>query len=417
MGGGNEKSPNQKDIHLIFDQMIDLLIRKEVQDFIFAHEQEDEKKLVLKHRMILEVPSSILADQIVGRRKAKTKLPLYYSTPNIIYPPGLNLEQSSSEKTAELKATSLKSVLEPNKTIADLTGGFGVDAFFMSRVCKEVIYIEPNDSLLQFAKHNHATLGATNIQYYKTTAEKFLSSLSGKVDCIFIDPSRRKASQKVFKLSNCEPDVSGLLSEIFQRSNCILVKTSPLMDIQQGIKELKNVEKVWVVSVDNECKELLFFCRKGFVGEPRLVAVNLQVGHEDLEFSLAQEKNILSKFSEPLTYLYEPNASILKAGAFKFIGEHFSLFKFHPSTHLYTSTELIQNFPGRIFKIIRAVKPDPKNLLEVFTDGKANVITRNYPLAPEELKKKTKLKDGGEGYLLGFTGASEKYLVVAERIK
>jgi 16S rRNA G966 N2-methylase RsmD len=398
--------------------MIDLLIRKEVQDFILAHEQEDEKKLVLKHRMILEVPSSIIAEQIVGRRKAKSKLPLYYNTPNIVYPPGLNLEQSSSEKTAELKATSLNFILGPNKIIADLTGGFGVDSFFMSRVCKEVIYAEPNDSLLQFAKHNHATLGATNIQHHNTTAENFLSSFSGKVDCIFIDPSRRnKASQKVFKLSDCEPDVPGLLSEIFQRSNCLLIKTSPLLDLQQGIKELKSVEKVWVVSVDNECKELLFFCRKDFVGEPRLVAVNLQEGHENFEFSLAEEKNTISKFSGPLSYLYEPNASILKAGAFKMIGEKYSLFKAHPSTHLYTSTDLIQNFPGRIFKIICAVKPDPKVLHEILPDGKANVITRNYPLTPQELKKKTKLKDGGEGYLLGFTGPSEKYLVAAERIK
>lgn len=398
--------------------MIDLLIRKEVQDFIFTHEHEDEKKLVLKHRMILDVPSSVIAEQIIGRRKAKTKLPLYYNTRSIVYPPGLNLEQSSSEKTAMFKANLLKSMLGTNKTIADLTGGFGIDSFFMSKVCKEAIYAEPNNSLLQFAKHNHSTLGDTNIQYHNTTAEKFLSSFSGKVDCIFIDPSRRnKASQKVFKLSDCEPDVPGLLSEIFQRSNCLLVKTSPLLDIQQGIKELKHVEKVWVLSVDNECKELLFFCRKGFVGEPRLIAVNMQDGHEDFEFCLSEEKNTLSKSSDPLTYLYEPNASILKAGAFKSVGERFSLFKLHPSTHLYTSTELIQNFPGRIFKIIRAVKPNPKTLLEVFPDGKANVITRNYPLTPEELKRKTKLKDGGENYLLGFTGPSERYLVAAERIK
>src|SRR5690349_14300237 len=160
--------------------MIDLLIRKEVQDFIFKHELEDEKKLVLKHRMILEVPSSIIAEQIAGRRKAKTKLPLYYSTRNIVYPPGLNLEQCSSEKTAIFKASVLKSILGTNKTIADLTGGFGVDSFFMSRVCRETIYVEPNDQLLQFAKHNHATLGANNIQYHNTSAENHLSSSSGK---------------------------------------------------------------------------------------------------------------------------------------------------------------------------------------------------------------------------------------------
>lgn len=398
--------------------MIDSLIRKEVQDFIFTHEQEDEKKLVLKHRMIHEAPSSVIAEQISGRRKAKAKLPLYYNTRNIVYPPGLNLEQSSSEKTAAFKVNVLISILGPNKTIADLTGGFGIDSFFMSRVCKEIIYVEPNDSLLQFAKHNHTVLGAPNIQYHNTTAENFLQTYSGKLDCAFIDPSRRsKSNQKVFNLSDCEPDVPNLLSEIFQKSDCVLIKTSPLLDIQQGIRELKNVEKVWVVSVDNECKELLFLCRNGFESEPYIIAVNLQDGHKDFGFSTAEEKNAISKLSEPLTYLYEPNASILKAGAFKLIGEKLSLLKLHPSTHLYTSKELSQNFPGRVFKIIRSVKPDPKILSEIFLEGKANVITRNYPLTVDELKKKTKLKDGGELYLLGFAGKTIKYLVAAERIK
>ncbi len=398
--------------------MIDLLIRKEVQDFIFTHEQEDETKLVLKHRMIHEVPSSVIAEQISGRRKAKTKLSIYYTTRNIVYPPGLNLEQSSSEKTAAFKANTLISILGPNKIIADLTGGFGVDSFFMSKVCKQIIYVEPNDSLLQFAKHNHTVLGATNIQHYNTKAENFLQPYSGKLDCAFIDPSRRsKSNQKVFKLSDCEPDVPNLLSEIFQKSDCILIKTSPLLDIQQGIRELRYVEKIWIVSIDNECKELLFFCRNGFEGEPKIIAVNLQGGHDDFEFSLSDEKSVISKFSEPLTYLYEPNVSILKAGAFKLIREHFSLFKLHPSTHLYTSKELIKNFPGRIFKVIRSVKPDPKILSKIFPEGKANVITRNYPLTAEELKKKTKLKDGGKLYLLGFSGQSEKHLVAVERIK
>jgi hypothetical protein len=147
------------------------------------------------------------------------------------------------------------------------------------------------------------------------------------------------------------------------------------------------------------------------------MAVNVQDGHKDFEFNLAEEKSVVTKFSEPLTYLYEPNASILKAGAFKLIGEKFSLFKLHASTHLYTSKELNQDFPGRIFKIIGLVKQDPKILRKTFPEGQANVITRNYPLTPEGLKKKTKLKDGGTLYLIGFSGQTEKYLVAAERIK
>jgi len=398
--------------------MIASLLQPEVQQFIREHEQDDEKKLILKHRTIHNVPSSIIAEQIIGRRKAKTKLPLYYSSQGIVYPPGLNLEQSSSEETAVFKAKTLKSIIGADNEIADLTGGFGIDSFFFSRVFNKVHYIEPNASLLSVARHNHETLQAKNIEYHNSNAEDFLRSFPKKLDCVFIDPSRRtKSNQKVFKLSDCEPDVPGLLSTVFQKADCLLIKTSPLLDIQQGIRELKNVERVWVISVENECKELLFFCQKGFVAEPMINAINLHHDPVSFEFSLSEEKETVAKFSEPLTFLYEPNASILKAGAFKLVGEKFSIFKLHPSTHLYTSQELIQNFPGRIFKITHPVKPDSKTLKEIFTEGKANVITRNYPLSPEELKKKTKLKDGGDLYLIGFTTQKEKCLVASTRIK
>lgn len=398
--------------------MISPLLKPEVQQFIRDHEDDDEKKLVLQHREILGVPSSIIAEQIIGRRKAKTKLPLYYRTPGIVYPPGVNLEQSSSEETAVFKANLLNRVVGDRKTLADLTGGFGIDSLFLSRAFNKVHYIEPNASLLSIAQRNHETLQIKNIEHRNSTAVEFLKSFREKLDCIFIDPSRRdKSNQKVFKLSDCEPDVPGLLGEIFKKTDCLLLKTAPLLDIQQGIKELKNAEKVWVISVGNDCKELLFFCRKDFVEEPDIVAFNLQTDQTEFEFTFSEEQETVSKFSEPLSYIYEPNASILKAGAFKMVGEKFSVLKLHPSTHLYTSTNLIENFPGRIFQIIESVKPDPKNLKDVFIEGKANVVTRNYPLSPEELKKKTKLKDGGELYLIGFAGQKEKYLLAAKRFK
>lgn len=397
--------------------MISLLLQPEVQKFILDHENDDEKKLVLQHREIMGIPSSIIAEQIIGRRKAKTKLPLYYITPRIAYPPGVNLEQSSSQETAIFKANTLNAILGEGKTLADLTGGFGIDSHFLSRACNKVYYIEPNASLLSVAQHNHKILQAKNIEHRNTSAEEFLKSYREKLDCVFIDPSRRnKTNQKVFRLSDCEPDVPALRSEIFERTDCLLIKTAPLLDIQQGIKELENVETVWVISVSNECKELLFFCRKDFVCEPNIVALNLQTDQPSFEFSFSKEAETVSQFSEPITYLYEPNASILKAGAFKLVGERYSVLKLHPSTHLYTSQELIQNFPGRVFKIIRSVKPDAKTLKEVFSEGRANVITRNYPLSPEELKKKTKLKDGGDLYLIGFSGQKEKHLVAASRI-
>lgn len=398
--------------------MIALLLRPEVQSFIREHERDDEKKLILSQREIFGVPASVIAQQLVGRRKAKTKLPLYYHTSKIIFPPTLNLEQSSSEKTASLKANLFCSMIGHDKIVADVTGGFGVDSFFFSRCYKKIIYVEPNLSLLEIARHNHQTLSVTNIEYQQTTAEDFLHGTHESIDGIFIDPSRRnKTNQKVFRLSDCEPDVPKLLPALFQKADCILIKTSPLLDIQQGIKTLQNVEKVWIVSVDNECKELLFFCRKGFTKEPVMHAINLTDLADEFSFTFEEEKNTVLNFSKPFTYLYEPNASILKAGAFKLVGKKFSVNKLAPNTHLYTSLNLLHDFPGRIFKIIQPVKPDPKILNEIFPGGKVNILIRNYPLSVEALKKKTKLKDGGEHYLIGFSGLSEKHLVAAERIK
>lgn len=396
--------------------MIEELIKRDVQDFIRQHENDDERALVLKHKTILGLPAALLAEQISARRKAKTKVPLYYNTQSILYPPGLNLEQSSSEKTAAFKSEILSS-LPHHKTLADVTGGFGIDSYFLSKIFQEVNHVEPNASLQQIAQHNHSVLNAKNIVYHTTSAEEFLKTQHGHLDCIFIDPSRRTDGQKVFRLTDCEPNVVQLLSEFFNHSDYVLIKTSPLLDIQQGIHDLQGVEKVWVVAVDNECKELLFLCNKGFVGEPSIKAVNIQNIREEFSFTPSDEKNAEVIFSEPLLYIYEPNAAILKAGAFKLICKQFSVFKLHPSTHLYTSSQLVENFPGRIFKTLQQVKADPKALLQVFTDGKANVITRNYPLRVEELKKKTKLKDGGDLYLLGFSGPKEKYLVAAERMK
>jgi hypothetical protein len=197
----------------------------------------------------------------------------------------------------------------------------------------------------------------------------------------------------------------------------VLIKASPLLDIQRGIRDLVSVQKVFVVSVSNDCKELLFLCKKDFDGEPDIVAIDLSNKAEKFEFTFSNEKNGEVEFSNPSTYLYEPNASIMKAGAFKLVGKAFSLSKIHPNTHFYTSKEIVTNFPGRIFRIIDSIKPDP-TVMDNFLPGRtANVITRNYTTTPDQLKKRLKISDGGDLYVVGFSGRSKKYLVVAERIK
>jgi 16S rRNA G966 N2-methylase RsmD len=394
--------------------LIKLLTNPVLQNFICENEHVDEHALLLKQKTIFEVPISVVADQIVGRRKAKTKIPEFYLTKGIIYPPGINLEQCSSEATAIFKSNLLN-----GKTCADLTGGFGVDSFFLSKKFENFHYIEPDNKLYEIVKHNHNTLGALNIQHHLKSAEEFLAETNLHFDCIYIDPSRRaEGNKKVFKLSECEPNIIALQKTIFEKSDQLLIKVSPLLDLQQALKELQFVKKVFVVSVDNECKEVLFLCTKIYEQDPPIETINItHKGNQIFGFKFSEEQKIEIEFSNPMRFLYEPNASILKAGGFKLIALKFNLKKIHPSTHFYTTDNLKDGFPGRVFEIKGEVKPDKKSWNIFFSNGKANITTRNYPLSPEELKKKTGLKDGGEKYLIGFSGIDRKYLVVADRVR
>jgi hypothetical protein len=394
------------------------LLTPAVREFIRAHEHDDERQLVLKHKEIAGVPAARVAEQIAARRKAKDKLPGYYQTEGIVYPPGVNLEQSSSEQTARYKQYILRREGVPLNTAADLTEGFGIDTFFISQVFQHVHAIEPNESLQAIARHNHDRLGAQNIHYYNTTAEVFLGDDPAAFDLVYIDPSRRAGSQKVFKLSDCVPDVAILQDQIFAKADYLLVKASPLLDVQQGLKELSCVKTVYIVAVNNECKELLFFCRRGYTGAPSIVAVNLKHGvPETFSFTLSEEQQALVTDTAPTSYLYEPNAAVLKAGAFKLLAGRYGVSKIQINTHVYTSDTLVEDFPGRVFKVEAFVKSDAKEVLPFFPEGKGNVITRNYPLAAEALKKKVGLQDGGDKYLVAFSGAGRKFLAVATRMK
>ncbi len=374
---------------------------------------------MLQKSHVKNVPIRDIVEQIIGRRKAREKLSTFYDSNNIVYPPGINLEQTSSEQTAKFKISEPLHLISEKHSCADLTGGFGVDTFFLSKVFKQVYTVEPNESLIKIAEHNHRQLGATEMRYFNTTAQEFLQSSAQNFDCIYVDPSRRdRLNKKMFSFSDCEPDLTSLLQPIFSKTDFLLVKASPLLDIKQGQKELTCVRQIFVVSVNNECKELLFLCQKNYTDEPLITAVNLsRDGRIDaLAFRQSEEAITEAIFSEPLTYLYEPNASILKAGAFKLISDRFGIKKLHPNTHLYTSDKIISDFPGRTFRVVANVKAVPKALKVYFKDGQANVSVRNYPLTVEELRRKTGLKDGGEKFLLGFSGENKKFLVVAEKV-
>lgn len=395
-----------------------LISTPEVQEYLSANESIDEKKLLLAKKEILGIPSSEMANQLIGRRKAKQKFPSWYQTTSIVYPPSANLEQSSSEATAKFKAELIRSELVHSSLLVDLTGGFGVDTFFLGKLFLEVIHIEPNENLSSITAHNHRLLGAS-ILHVRQTAEEFLKANKKKVDLFFIDPSRRSESKKVFKLADCQPNIAALQDVLFSFSNFILTKASPLLDIQQALRELKHVTKVAVVSVENECKELLFLQKFGFEGEPFIETINLSNDGSVVErfvFTALEERAATVVFSSPLDYLYEPNASILKSGAFKLVAKRFGLTKLQANTHLYTSPNLFTDFPGRVFKI-EALNPTLQMFKELLPEGKANVATRNYPLSAQELKKKLKLKDGGDKFVIGFSEEKRKSVVIATRIR
>lgn len=400
----------------------DSLFSNEVQSFIQKHLHDDPHQLLLKYKTVSNIPISTIVDQIIGKQKAKEKLPSWYSHPDTIYPPSVNLEQSSSEQAASFKINIFGKELSgqlQDKTIVDLTGGFGVDSLKFSKAFKHVHLVEPNAKLLEITKHNLQNLGATNISYHNVTAEQYLFSLSddNSFDVIYADPSRRiHGSKKVLSLADCEPDILKLQEKIWQFTNHLLIKCSPLLDIDTGLNQLTFGKKVYVVAIQNECKELAFYCSKKNDSEIFIDAIDLKDTKQTFSFSPSEERLAQVRYVEPLKYLYEPNAAIMKAGAFKMIAYTFDVGKLHPNTHLYTSNDLIKNFPGRIFELVSAAKSDPKEITNFFPERKANVITRNYPISVEALRKKLNLKEGGTKYLIAGSGVKKKYLLVANRL-
>lgn len=396
------------------DDYLGRITRPEVQAFIASHEHTDVQALVLSHREILGIPSSWIATQIQGRRKAKEKLPRWYRTPGIVYPNAVSMEQCSSELAA-----GYKQQLVHGHQVADLTAGFGVDALFMSASADQFDYVEQDAELLQIARHNHVLLGAEKITYTSQTAESFLETATSAFDLLYLDPSRRQGSQKVFRLSDCTPDVVALKKLLLQKSQRILIKASPLLDLKQAQRELGSVDQFIVLSVQNECKEVLIQLRRDpKENQPTIHAVDLDKTGEPTPFAFTWEHEKLAKsaFSKPLAYLFEPHAAILKSGAFKLIGARYGLAKLAPDTHLYTSDERRPEFPGRMFRVIEQVALDSK-LATRYEHGFANILTRNHPMRVEEIARKTGLKEGGTMYLICTRTEGKTIALVAERLR
>ncbi len=385
------------------------LLDKEVQDYIRLNADVDVNKIILKGSPFKGIDVKEIANQIQGKKATAKKLPLWANTDGIIYPPKLNLEQSSSEITALYKSKLVK-----NAKLVDLTGGFGVDDFYFAKEAKEVVHCELNTQLSALAQHNNQLLGAQNITFHTGDSHEYLQKIQ-QTDIIYTDPSRRVENSKVFLLQDCEPNIIQHLDFYLSKASKIILKAAPILDIYAAVKALKYVSEIHVVSVNNECKELLFIIEKQ-ASATKIICALLSVDHQNiLEFPYLEEENIISpSYKNPETYLYEPDAAILKAGLFKSIAQKFDLYKLHQHSHVYTSTVLKQDFPGRVLKIkaYYDLKQFSRQQIE-----QANVICRNFPLKPEEVKKKFKIKDGGDTYLYCTTISNGlKIMIIAERI-
>ncbi|NJM24437.1 MAG: class I SAM-dependent methyltransferase [Bacteroidia bacterium] len=383
-----------------------------MQTFIGAHASADVANLALRYKDVDGVPIALLIDQILGRRKAKIKIPEYYHDARIVFPPSLNLEQSSSEATAQWKAKRIPA----GALGVDLSGGFGVDARWMSTRFDRYEFVEPDASLLAMVRYNHLALGCGNVSYHALTAEQFLHASTNVFDFIYIDPSRRSGgNNRVVTFEHCVPDVIRLREQLERRAGMLMIKASPLLDIRSGLTSLGGKYRVIVLAVKNECKEVVFMSDSAITGHDATIEA-IDIGADTItEFKFSQEEERLAAATTGSLekFIYVPNAAVLKAGAFKLITSRYPVKKLHPNTHLYTSGRLVEGFPGRSFEVDTELKPGAA--AGNFPDGYANIISRNYPLSADELKKKMGLTDGGDYYLIAFTSIDGKHLVRARR--
>lgn len=375
----------------------------EEKEFIKENMAADVNRLLLNPPALFKSNIKFLAEQIQSRQKAKGKLPSWGENYDLIMPPPLSIEQCSSEETADYKGGLVK-----GDVLVDLTGGMGVDCLALSRSFSRTIYVEQQLELCERFRQNSDVFGC-KIEVVNQSAEEFLKDLKEENVTFFIDPARRDPNAKrVFKFSECSPNVVELMPYFKKKALKVLIKASPLVDLKQGLSELQSVAEIHVVSVKNDCKEVLFlldFERE--VQEPVIKTVNFSSERETFDFKLSAEESAGATLGDLDKYLLIPNASILKAGAFKKIGQVFGLKKLAANTHLYTSNSRVPKFPGRQFEVI-AEKVDKKILQVNGVEKQVNVITRNHPNSALEILKKYKLKEGGELYIIGFRDQRNK---------
>lgn len=388
-------------------------LTEQEKEYIRANKHEDISKLLLGAKRYPGLNVPFLVEQIASRRQIQGKLPSWAANDSLLFPSKISSEQCSSELTASYK----QQLVSASDVLCDLTGGLGIDSYYFSRKVRSVVYVERFPLYCEVARHNFHMLKADDIQVVSADSRVYVEQLS-PVDVFYLDPARRgEGNKRVFALSDCEPDLTQLLPRLLLKAKRVIVKISPMADIRQTMALLPGVLSVHVLSVKNECKELLFVIGREPVESPEIHCVNYKAADSSpqfFSFKMGDERDAAANYSSTVKkYLYEPNASILKAGAFKSVSLRYAMAKMHPNSHLYTSDVFVENFPGRIFEV-EEVMPFSSKLAKTLVQSipRANITVRNFPLSVEELRKKSKVKDGGDIYLFATViSANDKVLL------
>ena len=377
-------------------------------EFIRIHANEDVRQLAFLGKKLPEVDMAYALDQIAGRQKARTKIPSWAAIDGIVYPPHISMEQCSSEQTARYKAQ----IAGKGAKMVDLTAGFGVDMAFMSDGFKEAVHVEQQPQLCAISSENYKRLGMHHIQVVCSDGVEYLHQME-HADLIFIDPARRdQHGGRTYGIADCTPNVLEIIDEMLEKADRVMIKLSPMLDWQKAVSDVGHVSEVHIVSVGNECKELLLIVEKT-EAPLKIYCIN-----DDSIFSYTLNDEIGNFCEKPTTpaYLYEPNASVMKAGCFDLISKRFGISQPDANSHLFISDKAIENFPGRGFVIDRICTMNKRELKEALTGiDKANIATRNFPLSVADLRKRLKLKDGGEVYIFATTDAKKGHLLMVCR--
>ena len=391
-----------------------MTINEDTLQFLNNHLTADPLQLMLQAHKYPSVDMRWVAQQIEGQHQAKVKWQMLAKEHRFWYPPKLNREQSSSETTARWKSQ----LIPTDATLADLTGGMGIDSLYFAQQAQLVHYIEMNPKLCELAEHNFKTLKINNITVHNSDSIQWIAQQPQPFHTLYIDPARRDNNgHKVAAFEDCTPNLLNNLPLLLSHCQQLIVKASPMIDLSTAEQQLQSIQREIILAVKGECKEVLFICNTTSSEPTQISCYNLDTDQPPIHFTRVEEEQSSVNYTTTLqTYLYEPNAAIMKAGAFRTISAQYQLLKLARNTHLYTSTQLITDFPGRIFKIEQEMKLTPKTIASLIPSRKAHVISRNYPVPAPTLQQKLKLHEGGEQYIIATTLAEKPIGFLCTRI-